>query len=185
MMGERKRYGNIKEIALHPRLETQIIIYRRGDIEFIFEGEWIFCRAEIEGRQTVCCSRQKECFRSSIQTLEESAYHLVYWEPTVWRSGGGKLKWRSRQRSDEEGCQSPAESRLLPVSNRGTTEGVIKESDEICVFEIILQEMWEMDWELRWVWKQRNKLKDRVITWIVLSGDDEDLDWSCDCKTSI
>lgn len=73
----RRRYGNIQEIALCSRLESQKITHRRGDTEFGFEREGIFFRVEVGGRQTVC-SRQKEHFRSFIHT-----YHLVYWEPKV------------------------------------------------------------------------------------------------------
>lgn len=57
--------------------------------------------------------------------ISEALFRLFRSLLIIWCSGslmyeegrGGRLKWKSRQRPDDEGCQSHAESRLLSVKS--------------------------------------------------------------------
>lgn len=91
------------------------MMYRRADIDAVFEEER-FCWVEIGGRQT---------YTSGRRSISEALFKLFRSQLITWCTGSlnweegssGRLGWRGKQKPDDEGCQSCAESRLLPVSN--------------------------------------------------------------------
>lgn len=89
---------------------------------------------------------RRQCAAPGRRSILEASFRLLRSLLIIWcteslkdeEGSGGKLKWRSRQRPDDEECQNHAEFKLLSISIWGTIEEVIKEYDQICIFEITM-----------------------------------------------